>query len=758
MQSDLTESRPLAPSVSSSHLVPFATAAVLLGNVLTTTALDIEGLEPRNPKPPASHIIEVTHQNGRWIVGADNGVLSHSTDGVAWSTVALPYAKGIESVVFWNGIYFASGVDGRTLLTSSNLVFWTESHPQNFPFNAKQLVPAYGKLFAVGASPSLAVSTDDGATWTEVALPVDGRFEGMATNGTRSVIVGTVFDDPDTDGDGDSVEGAILSSEDGVTWTVRTNSIPGLSGLDDDFLSVTWANGTFVAGGKQGLVFTSTDGLAWTRSITPFQSWIFSSAHYAGNYYLPGRQGKLHRTANFVDWTDVTTDMFDDWHGIVVAGSEAVVGGRSGFVAHTATAADWPLVDGGTREYFFEIAHGAEVYVASDANGGIWSSVDSESWTQVHTVADNRYLVGLEWDGARFVGLTSNGKLVQSPDGQTWTESPATTGSFNKFRRVNGVWWALGTAGQVLRSDDLVAWTPLSVGSDTIADIAHSAGVYVAVGENGAIHSSPNGTDWTPCPLAEITKNLNAVAYSGGKFVALGATFTALTSPDGVAWTSVGGTTSFPYPPSNANRLHVFGAVFVALDTAGRISTSPDGLAWTTVNARTSQTFYDLVETADRTVAVGTAGTIMSSPVAVPAGYPAWVAAKFTMTQQMTPNTVGTGDDPDLDGRPNALEYFSDTSPLVADQDPRFKAMVVSTGGSLYPAIQLTRKIGLVDATSTLRRTTELGAWTALTDGQIVEVSSDPLDAETEQVVLRTATPRDPGGIEFLQHGVLVAE
>jgi hypothetical protein len=731
---------------------------ILFGVAIPSRALDIEGLIPRNPSPPASHIIEVTHQNGHWIAGADGGFLSYSTDGLVWSTAVMPYTKGIQSVVFWNGKYFAAGVDGATLMTSSDLVSWTLTHPQHFPYNAQQLVPAYGKLFAVGDSPALAVSTDDGVTWSEVTLPIEGRFEGMATNGTRSVIVGVAFDELDSDGDGDSQEGTILSSDDGATWTVRTNSLPGVSGLDDDFLSVNLANGIFVAGGKQGLVFTSPDGAAWTRSITPFQSWIFDAAYFAGNYYLPGRQGKLHLTANFVDWTNVATDVNDDWHGITVVGSEAVVGGRSGFLAHSANAIDWPLVDGGTREYFFEIAHGAEVYVASDANGGIWSSVDSESWTLAHSVADGRNLVGLEWDGARFVGLSANGVLLQSTNGQSWTESPVVTGSFSEFRRANNVWWALGQNGAITRSDDLVTWTPMAVGTETLHDLAYGAGMYVVVGDNGALYSSANGTDWTPRSLAEITKNLNAVAFSGDKFVVLGATYTALTSLDGIGWTSVGGTATYPYPPSNANRLLLFGGTLVALDSYGKVATSTNGLTWASVPVRTSQTLYDLVESDDRTVAVGSSGTIMSSPVVIAVGYPAWVAAKFTTTQRGLPNFVGPGDDPDNDGRPNALEYFSDTAPLVADTDPRLKGLVHSIGATDYPAIQITRKTGLGDATLALRRTTALGTWTPLTAGDFVEVSAAQLDAETEQVLLRTLAPRDSGGIEFLQHGVLIAE
>lgn len=219
-----------------------------------------DGFQSRQPV-----VVEVTHQNGHWILGAEDGVISYSANGEDWSSVAASYIKAIESVIYWHGAYYASGVDSRTLLTSNDLVDWTESHPSNYPFNARQFGIIGDNLYAVGDSPDLAMSRD-GETWEEVSLPVDGRFEGLAINGNRRIVVGTTFDEEDLDADGDTLEGIILSSEDGSEWIPRLTQVPIVdSGLEDDFLFADYTNGLYIAGGKQGLLATSEDGPGYRR-------------------------------------------------------------------------------------------------------------------------------------------------------------------------------------------------------------------------------------------------------------------------------------------------------------------------------------------------------------------------------------------------------------------------------------------------------------------------------------------------------------
>ncbi|GEM_PF-1407717 len=740
-------------------------AGAAMTTAFTASALDLESLVSRNPRPPASHIVEVTHQNGRWIIGAENGVISHSADGENWSTVTVSYTKAIESVVFWNGTYYASGADGGTLLKSTDLVGWTESHPANFPYNTKQFLAANGSLYAVGDSPDLAV-TSDGVTWQEVALPVDGRFEGIAANGSRLIVVGTTFDNEDTDSDGDSLEGIILASDNGTTWTTQLINVPiNSSGLEDDFLSINYANGTFIAGGKQGLLATSSDGLAWTVRTTPFASWLFGVAYLNGSYYFPGRQGIIHKTANFTVWNDVQTESNQTMQDIFVAGSRMLTAGRDGIAAYSDDGATWPITTSGTREFFLQVEYGNGVYVAAEANAGIWWSVDSESWGLAYQDQDGDYLEGLVWDGSQFVGMSASGSLLTSANGEDWTESASAvvSGRVERLRKLNDVWWAVGASGLIASSTDLATWNPVTEGDDRFLDISYGNGTYVITGissdnSQGIIYSSQDGVSWTKRVTTLADDNgtrLNTVAYANSKFVVLGQGSVLLTSIDGTAWTSSGVPGQTPF---NCPNLNVIDGVFVAPDLNGIVATSTDGITWSRTQARTTRGFNDVAVSDERTVVVGSSGTIMSSTVTVVSGFAAWVKARFTTIQQDDPDVSGVDSDPDVDGRPNGVEYFSNTAPLVADAGPSYTPVIISDSGNDYPAVQIRRRTGLSDATIALRRSTDFSGWTGLTAGQIVEVSTTPLDTETESVIFRTSAPFDVGGLDFLQAGAIVTE
>ena len=53
------------------------------------------------------------------------------------------------------------------------------------------------------------------------------------------------------------VDGTIVRSSDGTTWTVSTAPV------DKNLYHITWSNGRFVAVGQDGAIITSADGITW---------------------------------------------------------------------------------------------------------------------------------------------------------------------------------------------------------------------------------------------------------------------------------------------------------------------------------------------------------------------------------------------------------------------------------------------------------------------------------------------------------------
>ena len=174
-------------------------------------------------------------------------------------------------------------------------------------------------------------------------------------------------------------------------------------------------------------------------------------------------------------------------------------------------------------------------------------------WTNVNPNPTSNALLDILWDGARFIVLGSNGTILTSPDGLTWSRNN------------------IGTKYD-------------------LTGIAKGVGHYVVVGHetdgNPVILTSSNGTDWLPT-FVGATKGLNAVAWNGSQFVAVGDKGTILTSTDGSSWEE-----QIPLD-SYKNLYDVIwnGSLYVVTASQGAIWTSADGITWT---ARDSGTQADL--------------------------------------------------------------------------------------------------------------------------------------------------------------------
>lgn len=698
-------------------------------------ALDFDNLKSRNPKPPSAHIWEVTHQNGRWILGSDGGYITHSPDGENWSTVTMEYTKGIEAITYWNGNYYAGGVDSRILLKSTDLVNWTQQSvsTSNYPFNMKAFQAAFGKLYALGDSPEMA-ATEDGLNWAEVANPSTRDLESMAYNGTIAVAVG--------------LDGFVMTSSNGVDWTERPVTIPDIeSGLEDDFHAVRWLNGQFVATGREGLIMTSTDGITWTHHPNSFGDWFYDVVYKDDLYILPGRQGVIRTTANFSEWNEIDVGTNQTWNNLALAGDRIVAAGREGNVAYTDNVSNWTTTTNGTRQFLDQIEYGADVYVTTGASGGIYKSNDSEAWIQVFQEPAQWPMYGLRWDGSQFVTMTGGGLLHTSPDGENW--SVATERSIERrveeLEYVNGQYWALGADGLIASSTDLATWDEQTVGGHRFYGICYGNGLYVVTGykednTGGIIFTSPDGVNWTerdPGYPDNDGIRIYTVIYAEGRYVAGGTGRSLTYSTDGINWTYEDdpGTTPFIF-----NELTHVDGQFLCLSVAGRIYMSDDGISWTITRLRTTRGLRDYIEAGGRTVVVGTSGTILSTDLDLGNTYAGWKAERFSPTQQADDAISGPGADPDLDGRSNAFEFFSNTQPLIADEGQPYDLELVTVGPTIYPGLRIRRSNDLAGISLRILYSTDLQNFSEITGPDLIEVTVTPLDAETDEVLFRSNT------------------
>lgn len=302
------------------------------------------------------------------------------------------------------------------------------------------------------------------------------------------------------------------------------------------------------------------------------------------------------------------------------------------------------------------ITYGDGVWVASDGGGIMWTSPGAP-WV---------------WEYHLATGLSSPLNAVAH--------------GTHQFTAAGGFAGGIPTAGgTTATSAEGTVWARSNVGDTRIAlnGIAYGGGRWIAVGTSGTIYVSPDGISWNPLTPGSGT-TLNGVAYNSCSWVAVGENGAILTSPDvdpgnglptatnGLVWTATAsGTTRILHGVAYGQ------GKWVAVGNAGTILTSTGAPLWTWV-ARTSGTTKDLYSVATdgtRWAAVGDAGKILTSPDGI-----SWASANSWTTsplrgvssdlplQNCTPNPSPIADftvDPAPCGAPQTLT-FHDRSSAVA--------------------------------------------------------------------------------------------
>lgn len=186
-----------------------------------------------------------------------------------------------------------------------------------------------------------------------------------------------------------------------------------------------------------------------------------------------------------------------------------------------------------------------------------------------------------------------------------WLDQDLTTAQANHVRHI----FVFGHAQAF--SPDGVDWSTQSSG--TQADL-YAFNEMVLVGASGTILTSQDGATWTAvtsgtnATLRGVTSNLPTI------MVAVGDNGTILTSAtSGTTWTAAtSGTTQ------QLNGIVFSDSLFVAVGNAGTILTSSNGTTWTAQKSGTTQSLYAVVYDAEGSqnffVAVGASGTIITSP------------------------------------------------------------------------------------------------------------------------------------------------
>lgn len=199
-----------------------------------------------------------------WFTFSQSAIIGTSSDGINWT---INWSSGFRvhnfiGITYGNGTFLTVGTDGA-ILTSPDGINWTERNSGTTDI-LTGVAFGNGTFVAVGGGhydlheawidDSMILTSSDGVTWTQRKLNPDqfnDNFWGVAYGNQAFVTVGVGQE-----------AGAILTSPDSISWTVRyTGTVP--------LVDITYGNGTFVAVGQNGTILQSAPFTSPPPLITP---------------------------------------------------------------------------------------------------------------------------------------------------------------------------------------------------------------------------------------------------------------------------------------------------------------------------------------------------------------------------------------------------------------------------------------------------------------------------------------------------------
>lgn len=291
------------------------------------------------------------------------------------------------------------------------------------------------------------------------------------------------------------------------------------------------------------------------------------------------------------------------------------------------TGSQWTSRPSGTTANLRDVVWSGTQFIAVGDSGTILTSPDGISWTQ-RTAGISNALWGAVWSGTQFVVVGEYGTIFTSSDGIIWTQKDPGIPDSNlydiswsgtQFVAVGGEFRFSGNPAYnnalILTSPDGITWTKRTSGltDRKLYGISWSGTQFIAVSGSDVqpadtvVLSSSDGINWIQRIIVAGTPyTLFDVAWTGSQFVVVGTGSVVFTSSDGINWVSRS-------TPAVINYGVTWSGNFLAA-VGWSITTSPDGITWSSRTSGTGNNLWGITWADNQYVAVGEAGTILTSP------------------------------------------------------------------------------------------------------------------------------------------------
>jgi hypothetical protein len=218
-------------------------------------------------------------------------------------------------------------------------------------------------------------------------------------------------------------DGNILTSPDGITWTLRN------SGLVYLLNSVTYGGSQYVAVGQAGTILTSPDGFGWTARQSKTQ-YLLNAVTFGNSQFVAVSQGlsltasevstTIHTSPNGINWTQLNSGTGSPLYSAAFGGSLFVVVGYGGAILTSDDGVTWTIRNSGTTSNLHSVTYGDSKFVVVGQGGTILTSPDGINWT-VESSGTTTQLMAITYGASQFVATGYIRTVLTSPDGKTWT-------------------------------------------------------------------------------------------------------------------------------------------------------------------------------------------------------------------------------------------------------------------------------------------------------------------------------------------------
>ncbi|MGE5807024.1 MAG: T9SS type A sorting domain-containing protein [Ignavibacteria bacterium] len=459
---------------------------------------------------------------------------------------------------------------------NSNIVNaqWVQAHgPYNNP--TCPLAIKGENVYAVDPVEGLILSTDNGATWTSIGkiFPRPGVSVSLTIKDSN-FFAGTT-------------SGIRLSTDNGVNWNMSNNGLPVSTYVGTIIISPDSAGNLF-AGTLNGVFLSTNNGADWTARNSGLGDTIVNSLLFKGTNLFAGTNGGVFVSAdNGMSWDSANTGITDvSVISLASDGSNLYAGTTSGVFRSTDNGENWisiGLSDKAVKAFAFKdsvlYAGSSEGFFLTTNNGTSW--IDGKLPTNVYSIVikDNNIFVSAS---AGIFLSTNNGAGWSSLTGRPY-------GMQVDFARSDSSLFAGTNAGVFLSKDNGMTWMPAGLPNSSVYSLTiKDSNLFALTGENLLFVTTNNGINWSS--IISPIKIPYSMIFNGENLYILSYDSIFSSSNNGASWTFVSTgipneyiTNMIPHPDSTN--------VFYAWTTYHGVFKSADNCTtWTSVNSGLTDT------------------------------------------------------------------------------------------------------------------------------------------------------------------------